>query len=130
MESLPFRLPEVFEGIVHSEGVLRSEADALILEFQMKDGLFGVIKSDVRKVAIPFYRIEDVVLRSNPFRTDLYIRINSVEGVADIPGYREGRVRLRIPRRYKRDARVMAHEASARVSQSKLDKLERDLEAL
>ena len=115
---------------MHSEGVLRLHSDGLILEFQMKDSLIGLIKSDVRKVRIPFDWIDDVALRSNLFRTDLYISVSSVEGVADIPGYKEGRVRLRILRRHKKDARVMAHEASTMVSQSKLDRLERDLEAL
>ena len=118
----------VIEGLARSGGVLRAEADGLVLEFQTKDGLFGVIKSGVKKVAIPFDRIDEVRLRSNLFRTQLEIRVSSMELTADVPGSEHGTIRLKVPRRYRTEAREMALEASDRVSQCKLDGLERDIE--
>ena len=128
VESLPFRFPDTLEGLVRSGGVLRAEADGLVLEFQTRDGLFGVIKSGVKKVAIPFDRIDEVRLRSNLFRTELEIRVSSMELAADVPGSKHGTIRLKVPRRYRTEAREMALEASDRVSQCKLDRLERDIE--
>ena len=127
MDSLPFQFPELFGGIVVSGGVVRADADALTLEFEIKDNLLGVMKSDVKKVAIPFDQIDDVRLRSNLFRTELEIRANSIEVVAGVPGHKQGRVRLKIPRQYRREAKVMAYEAYHKVSQIKLDRLEREL---
>ena len=105
---------------------MRADADALTLEFEIKDNILGVMKSDVQRVAIPFDQIDEVRLRSNLFRTELEIRANSIEVVAEVPGHEHGRVRLKVPRQYRREARVVAHEASLKVSQSKLDRLERE----
>ena len=128
VESLPFRFPDTLGGLKRSGGVLRAEADGLVLESQTRDGLFGVIKSGVKKVAIPFDRIDEVPLRSNLFRTELEIRVSSMELAADVPGSKHGTIRLKVPRRYRTEAREMALEASDRVSQCKLDRLERDIE--
>ena len=53
--------------------------------------------------------------------------MNSLQIVEDVPGSKQGKVRLKIPRRYKRQAVEIAHEASIRSSQSKLDRLEGDV---
>ena len=68
--SLPFRFPDTLEGPVRSGGILCAEADGLVLEFQTRDGLFGVIKSGVRTVALSFDRMDEVRLQSNVFRTE------------------------------------------------------------
>ena len=125
MDSLPFQFPELLGGIVDAGGVVRADADALTLEFEIKDNLLGVMRSDVQRVAIPFDQIDEVRLRSNIFRTELEIRANSIGVVTEVPGHKQGRVRLKIPREYRREARAMAYEASGKVSQIKLDRLER-----
>ena len=40
-DSLPFRFPDTFEGFARSGGVLRAEADGLVLKFQTRDGPFA-----------------------------------------------------------------------------------------
>ena len=130
MDSIPVKFPEIYEGFADAEGVLRISSDALTLEYQVKDNLIGVVKSGVRTAVIPFERIDEVDFRSNFFRTAINIRVSSMQVVEDVPGAKQGRVRLKIPRRYKREAAEIAHEASIRSSQSKLDRLEGDAEAL
>ena len=49
--------------------------------------------------------------------------------VGDVPGAKQGKVSLKISRRYKKEATEIAHEASIRSSQSKLDRLEGDADA-
>ena len=44
MDSLPFQFPELFGGIVDSGGVVRAEANAPTLEFEIKNNLLGVMK--------------------------------------------------------------------------------------
>lgn len=130
MDSIPIRFPQIYEGLADAEGVLRISSDALTLEFQVKDNLIGVVKSGVSTAVIPFERIDEVDFRSNLFRTALDIRVSSMQIVEDIPGAKQGKVSLKIPRRYKKEAAEIAYEASIRSSQSKLDRLEGDADAL
>ena len=130
MDSIPVRFPEIYEGLADAEGVLRISHDALTLEYQVKDGLIGVVKSGVKTAVIPFDHIDEVDFRSNFLWTRLNIRVDSMQIVGDVPGAKQGKIILKIPRRYKREAREIAHEASIRVSQSKLDRLDSDMDAL
>ena len=130
MDSIPVRFPEIYQGLADAEGVLRISSEALTLEYQVKDTLVGVVKSGVSTAVIPFDRIDEVDFRSNFFRTAINIRVSSMQIVGDMPGVKQGKVRLKIPRRYKREATEIAHEASIRSSQSKLDRLEGDVDAL
>lgn len=130
MESIPVKFPEIYEGFADAEGVLRISSEALTLEYQVKDNLLGVVKSGVSTAVIPFDHIDEVDFRSNFLWTRLNIRVDSLQIVGDVPGAKQGKIILKIPRRYKREAAEMAHEASIRSSQSKLDRLEGDAEAL
>ena len=89
-----------------------------------------MVKSGVSTAVIPFDHIDEVDLRSRFLWTSLNIRVDSMQIVGDVPGAKQGMVKLKIPRRYKREAAEIAHEASIRSSQSKLDKLEGDADAL
>ena len=130
MESIPVKFPEIYEGFADAEGVLRISSEALTLEYQVKDNLLGVVKSGVSTAVIPFDHIDEVDFRSNFLWTRPNIRVDSLQIVGDVPGTKQGKIILKIPRRYKREAAEMAHEASIRSSQSKLDRLEGDAEAL
>ena len=130
MDSIPVKFPEIYEGFADAEGVLRISSDALTLEYQVKDNLIGVVKSGVSTAVIPFDHIDEVDFRSNFFWTRLNIRVDSMQIVGDVPGAKQGKVSLKISRRYKREATEIAHEASIRSSQSKLDRLEGDADAL
>ena len=130
MDSIPVKFPEIYEGFADAEGVLRISPDALTLEYRIKDNLMGVVKSGVSTAVIPFDHIDEVDFRSKFLWTSLNIRVDSMQIVGDVPGAKQGMVKLKIPRRYKREAAEIAHEASIRSSQSKLDRLEGDADAL
>ncbi len=130
MDSIPVKFPEIYEGFADAEGVLRISPDALTLEYRIKDNLIGVVKSGVSTAVIPFDHIDEVDLRSRFLWTSLNIRVDSMQIVGDVPGAKQGKVSLKISRRYKREAAEIAHEASIRSSQSKLDRLEGDADAL
>ena len=127
MDSIPVRFPEIYQGLADAEGMLRISEDDLTLEYQVKDNLLGVMKSGVSAAVIPFDHIDEVDFRSNFLRTSLNIRVDSMQIVDDVPGAKQGIVSPKIARRYKKEAALIAHEASIRSSQSKLDKLEGDM---
>ncbi len=129
MNAIPFHFPEVYGGLADSEGLLSVSADALILEFQIKDSLIGAIKSSVKRVELPYDKLDEIRLRANFIRVDLTIVANSLQLVEDIPNAKNGQIQVKFPRSHRREAAALAREASIRVSQNKLDNLERVLES-
>lgn len=125
MSSLPFQFTDVYEGLAEAEGLLVLAADAIVLEYQIKDVFTGAFKSEVKKVALPFAQIDDVEFRTNFLRTDISIQMNGMELVQDVPNAKQGRIRLKIARKHRSEAAAMAYEVSIRVSDRKLEKLER-----
>ena len=125
LSSLPFTFPDVYEGLAEAEGLLVLGTDAIVLEYQIKDAFTGAFKSGVKQVALPIAQIDDVEYRTNFLRTDITIQVNSMELVQDVPNAKQGRVRLKIPRKLRREAAALAYEVSIRVSDRKIEKLER-----
>ena len=125
MNALPFAFPEVYEGFAEAEGLLVVTDDAIVLEYQIKDAFTGAFKSDLKKVVLPFEQIDDVEFRTNFLRTDIAIQMDSLELVQDVPNAKQGRVRVKIPRKYRKEAAALAHEVSIRVSDRKLEELEK-----
>ena len=128
MSSLPFSFPEVYQGFAEAEGLLILTADAIALEYQIKDAFTGAFKSDVKKIVLPIAQIDDVEFRTNFLRTDLTIQVNSMELVHDVPNAKQGRVRLKIPRKHRREAAAIAYEVSIKVADRKIDSLDRTLD--
>ena len=128
MSSLPFSFPEVYQGFAEAEGLLILAADAIVIEYQIKDAFTGAFKSGVKKVDLPIAQIDDVEFRTNFLRTDLTIQVNSMELVHDVPNAKQGRVRLKIPRKHRREAAAIAYEVSIKVADRKIDSLDRTLD--
>ena len=128
MNAVPFHFPELYGGLADSEGLLSITSVSLVLEFQIKDGLIGALKSKVKRVELNFDQVDEVRLRSNFLRTDLTIVVSSMRLVEDIPSAKKGQVQVNFPRSHRREAAALAREASVQVSQHKIDQLERALD--
>lgn len=128
MDSVPFQFPEVYGGLADSEGLLSISSDVLTLEFQVKDGLIGAFKSRVKKVELPFDQIREVELQSNMLGTNLTVVADSMQLVEDVPNAKQGEFKVKFPRSHRKEATALAREASVRVSQNKIDRLDRVLD--
>jgi hypothetical protein len=99
MTSVPFTI-NVYGGLGECDGLLRPDGDALVLEFQVRDSMFGLIRGKATTVRIPLADLEAVELRRVwLMRTRaLVIQARSLLTVAAVPGSRQGRVELAIAR--------------------------------
>ena len=132
LESLPFSFPNTIRGFARSTGIARFAADALELEFESKDRLFGVIRSGVKELRISVNTVESVRLKKSMLKTELFIRLRSMRPRRQIPGHSEGEVRLRIARKHRKIATEMQSQIELRISELRMDRLEdemKDLEA-
>ena len=121
--SLPFTIPHVYEGLAAAHGVAKSTESGVMLEFQVKDGFVGLVKSRVNEVPIPLDELVSIDLKEGWFRQRLFIRARSLTTLACVPGHESGHVVLKIARKDLRIAREM-------VSVLRLTLAERELQRL
>ena len=75
----------------------------MCLEYQVKDGIVGVLKSEVRELRIPFENLASVTLTKgwfgmNWFGVKIVIQADRMETFQDVPGASHGRLKLKISR--------------------------------
>jgi hypothetical protein len=101
MDTVRFTLNDVFAGFGEGHGLLRNEGTHLCLEYQVQDGIVGVLKSEVRQVRIPFEDVASVTLTKGWFGMNwwgvkIVIQGTRMEAFEDVPGASGGRVELSI----------------------------------
>jgi len=101
MNAVPFDYEELYGGLANCHGLVRLDRKDLCLEFQVKDAVVGVLKSDVKEVRIPTSELASVRLEHHWFglSTKLAIQTNRLEAAKDVPGMNQGRLVLSIARR-------------------------------
>lgn len=123
LPSLPFSIPNVYEGLANARGIARVASSELILEFEVKDGLLGMFKSGVREVRIPFDDLADLELRKGWFSTRVCIRTRSMGAASQIPGSEGGRTLLHVAREDRRIAEVLVSTLLLNLSERELARL-------
>jgi hypothetical protein len=103
MDTLPVTLNNVFAGFGDGEGLLHNERTHLCLEYQVKDGILGVLKSEIRELRIPIENVASVTLTKGWFGTSWFgvkivIQADRMEAFQDVPGASHGRLELSISR--------------------------------
>jgi len=125
MASIPFSI-SVYEGFAEAQGLIRFDEgeNTLILEFQVKDGFVGFLKSGLKEVRIPISEIESVRLKDRLWmKPVLIIRASQLSTLSDIPESSQGEVKLHVSRKNKRDARLLASNVMLTLSDYELKKL-------
>jgi hypothetical protein len=107
MNTVPVKLPDMYEGLASCHGLIRDEGDQLSLEFQVQDGVLGVFKSGIRQVSIPLAELASVSLQRTWFGlcNRLVIQVAHMDRVKDVPGMTQGRITLGIARKDREAAR-------------------------
>jgi len=106
MHSIPFSI-SVYESLGEAEGLIRFDEESLKLEFEVKDSIVGILKSDLKEIRIPLSDLESIELRKSWFSTSLVIQASSLRTTRQIPGSDQGRMTLSIARRHRADAAKM-----------------------
>lgn len=100
-------------NLLNCDGLLHFEGDQLRLEYQVVDGIFGVLKSGVRQVSIPRADIASVELVEGWFGgLKLVLQAKGMEAVKAAPGMSQGRVELAIARADREAARRLVNGLS------------------
>lgn len=97
--SVPVTMESSWGGLANNSGLLRLEGDALVLEFETKDGVLEVLKSGVKRVAVPLTEVEACRWNRGWFGGKIELSVRSMNTLGGIAGAAQGRVTLDVARR-------------------------------
>jgi hypothetical protein len=104
MNTVPFTLEHVWGGFGEGGGLLHDEGNQLRLEFEVKDGVFGAIKSGLKQVLIPFDELVSVTLTkgwlgSSWLGVKIVVQTRRMDVLQGVPGASQGRIELCVSRK-------------------------------
>lgn len=122
--SIPFEIPDVNHGFVQVKGLLQVKDDKIVLEFDQKDSILGILKSDMKEVMVPYSEIDSMRIFKKWFQTRVEILGKSMKVFKDVPGAEQGRLLLKVSRKDRDLAEDIISSARVRLSEYKLDELD------
>jgi hypothetical protein len=128
--SVSFTIEGVNGGFSNADGLLRIGDHAIILEFQTSDAIFGVIKSDLKSVKIPFSQLRKVGYIKKWFSAHIEIASMTMQSLRDVPGAKAGRVKLKIRKENREDAIQLNSTLQMLLSEYRLSESEERLSAI
>lgn len=108
LPTLPFKFYDPDAFATESEGLIRLESDRVVIEFQTKDAFFGLVKSEIKEVDLPFDAISYVRFKRGWFSAEIAIQGRDMKTMDGLPTVKHGRVRLRFKRDLRGDAEWFA----------------------
>ena len=124
MQTLPFKLTDVYGGFAEAEGLARYEGETLWLELQTKDAFFGVLQSGVKKISLRVADLDEVQLKHRPFRSYLTLRARTMETMSPVPGTTGAELKLVFLRKHREAVASLHSSLALAISEAKLARLD------
>ncbi len=121
---LPFYFDEIYEGFATMEGMIRIDTNAIIFEYQTKDALLGIVKSDTKTARIEFSEIESIEYKKSLFTSKLFISANVFLGSKGFPNNDANELTLKIKRSNSDIASEFVSRINLRISEERLKDIE------
>lgn len=105
-------------------GLLRLDTQVLVMEFQLLDRAFGLFRSGVRTLHLPFLALTGVELQKawTGHRT-LVLKASSLHPLRRVPGALQGHCWLRIQRQHREQAEIFYSALLLKLSEYQLERL-------
>ena len=113
--SVPFKVDQ-YEGLATSQGIVSFVEDAIVIQYETKDAVFGMAKSGLKEIEIPLDVVEEVTFEAGLFRSKLTIVVSDMVYCVDIPGSSGNRVSLPIKKKYADNAEDFVQAIRLRAS--------------
>lgn len=125
-KAVPFEIPTVNHGFQMAGGLLKLEGEYLALEFQVKDALFEVFKSDVEEVKISLRDLQEIRYKKGWFSAKITLEARSLKVLEDIPGTEMTECVLKVKRKDRKDAENLVSKARLTMSEMRLKDLDEE----
>jgi len=120
---LPFTLSESDNFLTESSGIIRLDRDTLVIEYQTRDAVLGVIKSGVKEVNLSLSSIQNISFKKGFFSNKLRIQAKAMKALEKVPGSLHGAVDMKIKRADRNTAEYLVSAANLRLSEMKIEAL-------
>ena len=97
--SIPIKLNDSFEGFAESKGLLLLKNGAVIIQFQTKDAILGMVKSDLKTVDIPLENLIEISYKKSIFGNKLILLVDNLSFVELLPSSDSNEIVLSIARK-------------------------------
>lgn len=122
--SLPFSIPEVYEGFAHAQGLMKVVENDLVLELEVKESIFDWIKLSRQSIAIPLAELESVTFKRGWFRDTLTVRVASLACLKDVPKHGNGRLKVCLSRQDRELSQEFSHLLQDQILDLQIQRLE------
>ena len=128
--SVPFSNFDLWNNL-ETSGLLKAARDGVVLEFEVvkyTDSLWPEVRSRSKptEVHIPLAELESVRLLEGWVQTVVEVKATSLKALCDVPGSKQGQIRLSIAEKDKPRAKELASTMTVRLSERELRQLRRD----
>lgn len=124
MTTVPFKPSDQLGGLAECSGMLALERSSIVVEFQSKDALIGVLKSKIKRIEIPFDKIEVITLKNSLFGARIVLRVSDFELQSRVPSPGCGDIVFKIRRKYSLDATELVSAVQLGIADQKLKRIE------
>lgn len=97
--SIPIKLSDSFEGFAESKGLLLLKNGKVIIQFQTKDAILGMVKSDLKTVEIPLENLIEISYKKSIFGNKLILLVDNLSFVEQLPSSDSNEIVLSIARK-------------------------------
>lgn len=120
---LPFSIADTHAGFARAQGLMRMEAETLVVEFEIKESLLGVLSFGRKEVRIPIRDVDSATLKKSWWGTTLILQFNRLEPVTQLPKVNRGRCHFSIARPDRAIAASFAPALQLQIADSQLSAL-------
>ncbi len=120
MDQIAFTI-DVFEGLGEVEGAMRATADHLILKYRTKDAVFGMIKTGMKELPIPFEHIWRIQYQNSIIGGKITLETQRTDLFENIPGSKPTRLVVKLKRKDRAEGETFVERLKTRLSEYKLN---------
>jgi hypothetical protein len=118
---IPFTLAQSDNFLMESSGIIRLEATHLVMEYQSRDAVLGMVKSGVNEVRLSLNDVQHITFKKGFFSSTLRIQAKAMRAFQKVPGSIQGAVELKIKRADRKNTEYMVSAANLRMSEMRLE---------
>jgi len=123
---LPIKQKDVYGGLAEITGLVRRDADTLVIEYQVKDDVLGMFNSDVKVLELPFSHIQSIEVEKKWFVCDFEIYLNRLPTIQKPLVIQENCLSFRINKKHIEKARTIRTSLMIAISEKRLSDMDEE----
>ena len=121
---LPIKKTSIYAGLGSLSGVLKTEQNALEIEYQKMDDIFRIYKSDVETIRIELSDLEHIEVKKRWFSKYLCISVKNLRSVGKFPNVDGNCIRLKLKSEDVEKAKSLTSRFMLELSEHRLKELD------